>query len=128
MKELSIITHNGIETVDSREVAQAIESRHSDLLEKINNYNSFLANGKFRSLDFFIPDTYTDGQGKPRPCYLLTKKGCDMVANKMTGEKGVLFTAARMPYASPKISIFLLTFWATSFIFYLWATRSEVKQ
>ncbi|MCX8167304.1 MAG: Rha family transcriptional regulator, partial [Candidatus Micrarchaeota archaeon] len=31
--------------------------------------------------------------GKERPCYLLTKKGCDMVANKMTGEKGVLFTA-----------------------------------
>jgi len=27
------------------------------------------------------------------PCYLITKKGCDMVANKMTGEKGVLFTA-----------------------------------
>lgn len=25
---------------------------------------------------------------------MLTKKGCEMVANKMTGEKGVLFTAA----------------------------------
>lgn len=94
MKELSIITHNGIETVDSREVAQAIESRHSDLLEKVSNYNSFLTNGKFRSLDFFIPSTYKDSKGEERPCYLLTKKGCDMVANKMTGEKGVLFTAA----------------------------------
>src|SRR5699024_12364961 len=28
------------------------------------------------------------------PCYLLTKQGCEMVANKLTGEKGVLFTAA----------------------------------
>lgn len=27
------------------------------------------------------------------PNYLITKKGCDMIANKMTGRKGVLFTA-----------------------------------
>jgi hypothetical protein len=34
-----------------------------------------------------------DTQNQSRPCYLLTRKGCDLVANKMTGEKGVLFTA-----------------------------------
>lgn len=28
------------------------------------------------------------------PSYYLTRKGCDMIANKMTGEKGTLFTAA----------------------------------
>jgi hypothetical protein len=28
------------------------------------------------------------------PCYLINKPGCEMVANKLTGEKGVLFTAA----------------------------------
>ena len=49
---------------------------------------------KIGPADFFIQSTYSDEQGKPRPCYLLTRKGCDMVANKMTGEKGVLFTAA----------------------------------
>ena len=64
------------------------------MLEKINTYSDFLANGKFRSLDFFVPSDYVDAQGKTRPRYLLTRKGCDMVANKMTGEKGVLFTAA----------------------------------
>ena len=35
-----------------------------------------------------------EGNNKSYPYYLLTKKGCDMVANKMTGTKGVLFTAA----------------------------------
>ncbi len=50
--------------------------------------------GNFSLSDFFIPSTYTDNKGEQRPCYLLTKKGCDMVANKLTGEKGVLFTAA----------------------------------
>jgi len=94
MKELQVKNHGGIEVVDSREVAQNVDMRHADLLEKINTYRDFLTNGKFRSLDFFIPSTYTDGKGETRPCYLITKKGCDMVANKMTGEKGVLFTAA----------------------------------
>lgn len=92
--KLQVTTNNGIEVLDSREVAQAIEIRHADLLEKINTYSDFLANGKFRSLDFFVPSDYVDVQGKTRPRYLLTRKGCDMVANKMTGEKGVLFTAA----------------------------------
>ena len=70
------------------------EVRHSDLLEKINGYITHLTNGKFRSSDFFIPSTYKGGNGEIRPCYLITRKGCDMIANKMTGEKGVLFTAA----------------------------------
>ena len=50
-------------------------------------------NPKLDSLDFFIESTYKDGKGEIRPCYLLTKQGCEMVANKMTGEKGILFTA-----------------------------------
>jgi hypothetical protein len=43
--------------------------------------------------EFFIESKYKDKSGKESLCYLLTKKGCDMVAHKMTGEKGVLFTA-----------------------------------
>lgn len=98
MKALTVFEHatdtGVIEVVDSRQVAEMTDVRHADLLEKIDGYTKHLANGNFRSLDFFIPSTYKDAQDKPRPCYLLTKKGCDMVANKMTGEKGVLFTAA----------------------------------
>jgi DNA-binding XRE family transcriptional regulator len=45
------------------------------------------------ALDFFILDTYQDSKNETRPRYLITKKGCDMIANKMIGEKGVLFTA-----------------------------------
>lgn len=93
MSNLTIINHNGINTTDSREVAEMIGKRHSDLLESIGTYIKYLTNGKMRSLDFFIPDTYKDSKGEARPCYLLTKQGCEMVANKMTGQKGVLFTA-----------------------------------
>ena len=94
MNELTVFNFNQVDVVDSREVAKLVDVRHADLLEKIGGYIKHLTNGKFRSLDFFIPSTYQDGKGETRPCYLLTKKGCDMVANKMTGEKGVLFTAA----------------------------------
>lgn len=88
-------------TIDSREVAEMIGMRHSDLLEKIDGYIQILENGEFRSrvnikvTDFFIESSYTtEGNNKTYKCYLITRKGCDMVANKMTGEKGVLFTAA----------------------------------
>ncbi len=94
MNNLTVINQNGKFVVDSREVADMIDKQHKDLLESIRGYEQFLLSGDFRSVDFFIPHTYQDSTGRTLPCYLLTRKGCDMVANKMTGEKGVLFTAA----------------------------------
>lgn len=97
MNKLQIISKNGVEVVDSREVAEMIERNHKELLRDIRNYAGIIENSTERNFalsDFFIPNTYMDSTGRTLPCYLLTKKGCDMVANKMTGEKGVLFTAA----------------------------------
>lgn len=82
-----------IETIDSREVAEMIEVTHASLLKKVRNYEDILTKSKLTSLDFFIPSEYKDSKGETRTCYLLTKKGCEMVANKLTGEKGVIFTA-----------------------------------
>lgn len=86
-----VIDH--IETIDSREVARMIDMKHKDLLKKVRNYEDILTSAKLRPLDFFIPSEYQDTKGETRKCYLLTKKGCEMVANKLTGEKGVIFTA-----------------------------------
>lgn len=94
MSNLTVIqTINGINAIDSREVAEMIEVRHDNLLTKIKGYEEILDSSKLRSQDFFLPSSYINSQNKGQPCYLLTRKGCDMVANKMTGEKGVLFTA-----------------------------------
>ena len=92
--KLQIIRKNGVEVVDSREVAQMVEKPHNDLMKSIRNYCEALIAGDFSLNDFFIESSYKDSIGRTLPCYLITKKGCDMVANKMTGEKGVLFTAA----------------------------------
>lgn len=85
---------NHVETIDSREVARMIDMKHCDLLRKVSKYQQILENAKLRSQDFFVSSTYkVDGNNKTYECYLLTKKGCEMVANKLTGEKGVIFTA-----------------------------------
>lgn len=80
--------------IGSLEVAEMTGKRHADLLRTIDNYMDVLEfDAKLRSSNFFIKSTYQDNLNRMKPCYLLTRKGCDMVANKMTGEKGILFTA-----------------------------------
>lgn len=94
MTDLQVINHNGQLVVDSREVAEMVDKQHAHLLRDIKNYCDILLSSNLSSMDFFLESTYKDSIGRTLPCYLLTKKGCDMVANKMTGEKGVIFTAA----------------------------------
>lgn len=91
--DLKVIDFKGQNVIESRMVAEMIVMQHKELLRKIKVYDEILTSAKLRSLDFFIPNTYIDSKGEERPCYLLTKQGCEMVANKLTGEKGVLFTA-----------------------------------
>ena len=82
-------------TLDSREVAEMVGMRHADLMRNIDHYIDVMGqNAKLRSDDFFIERTYKQaGNGKEVKRYDITKKGCEMVANKLTGEKGILFTA-----------------------------------
>ncbi|MEK3973680.1 Rha family transcriptional regulator [Psychrobacillus sp. FSL K6-1267] len=95
MDQLKVISLDGQLVTDSRDVSEMLDKRHTDLMRSISGYVEILENAKLRSQDFFIPSTYkTEGNNKTYDCFLLTRKGCDMVANKMTGEKGVLFTAA----------------------------------
>lgn len=69
--------------------------RHDHLLRDIDNYmDIFLTNPNLGALDYFQKATYLDLKGEPRRKYFLTRKGCELVANKMTGEKGILFTVA----------------------------------
>ena len=94
MNELSIIERDGIAAVDSREVAEFVGKRHDHLCRDIAGYITHLqADPNFGVSDFFIPTEYKDSTGRTLPNYLITRKGCEMVANKLTGEKGVIFTA-----------------------------------
>lgn len=94
MNKLALINTDGEIYADSRDVAQAIERPHKDLLHSIRGYCAIFNESKISPVDFFVEGEYKDAKGEMRPCYLITRKGCDMIANKLTGKKGVLFTAA----------------------------------
>ena len=81
-------------TLDSREVAEMVGKRHANLLRDIEMYIGYIdQNSKLSSDDFFSESSYESGTGKNYKCYKVTIKGCEMIANKLTGQKGVLFTA-----------------------------------
>ncbi len=73
--------------------------RHSDLLikldgsKKVKGIVPVLTERNFPLSDYFIESSYIDGSGKTNKCYDCTKMGCEFLANKFTGEKGIIFTA-----------------------------------
>lgn len=86
-----------VQTVSSREVAEMMEVRHSDLLEKIEKINKDFENGKIRSQKYWIEGTYkVPGNNKTYREFQITKLGCEFLAHKSTGTKGNLFTARYM--------------------------------
>ena len=94
LNKLQIFNYQGINVTDSRQVAEKIGKEHKNLLRDIQGYAKVIEDSsKLSRQNFFIESTYQNSQNKTQPCYLLTKQGCEMVANKMTGEKGILLTA-----------------------------------
>ena len=80
-------------TITSMEVAKMVGKEHSKLLRDIRNYVVQLGEAKIGFTDFFKEATYTTEQNKILPCFQVTKKGCEFIAHKCTGQKGVVFTA-----------------------------------
>ena len=79
--------------ITSMEVAQMVDKRHTDLLKDIRKYCEQLVEGKISPGDFFTENKYQDSNNQERPCFLVTKKGCEFIAHKLTGQKGTEFTA-----------------------------------
>ena len=82
-----------VQTIKSLEVADMVEKQHNELLKNIRRYVEQLSEGKIPHSDFFIKSTYVTEQNKTMPCFDVTKKGCEFIANKLTGVKGAVFTA-----------------------------------
>ncbi len=99
--------------IDSREVAEMVGKEHRKLLRDIRTYIDQIkkinegqnpkskiglsdseVKRKIAFSDFFIESSYSvEGQSRSYPCYLVTQKGCEFIAHKLTGEKGTVFTA-----------------------------------
>ena len=86
---------NKLEIVlDSREVAAMVDKEHSKLLRDIRTYIEQMdeankkafeegkgAEAKIGLGDFFKESSYLDANNQSRPCYQVTKKGCEFIAN-----------------------------------------------
>lgn len=103
VKDLVITNDNNekINVIDTREIAEMMGIEHKLILRKLEGTKDGKTKGiipvlnenKIVLVDYFIESTYVDAKGETRKCYLCTRLGCDFLANKFTGEKGILFTA-----------------------------------
>lgn len=100
MNEIQNINGEITMTVSSREVAEMMERPHWKVLNMIEGkagevgIAEVLRNNDFVVSKYFIESSYkVPGNTKTYKCYECTKMGCEMLANKLTGEKGILFTA-----------------------------------
>lgn len=106
MNELQLLNHK--QTISSREVAEMMGKEHWEVLRMLEGYEPSkgskgrkvvgiiptLRNHNVVVSEYFIENTYkVEGNNKTYKCYECTKMGCEMLANKLTGEKGILFTA-----------------------------------
>lgn len=88
-----------VQTIPSYEVAEMMPKKHWEVLNMIHGKSDrkgiieVLTDVQMDVSEFFIKGTYKDKSGKENVYYECTKMGCELLANKMTGEKGVLFTA-----------------------------------
>lgn len=94
---------NKVQTITTLEIAEMMETEHWKVLRKLDGqekegkhimgYVDILNDNNIVVDDYFEKSSYIDAKGEERPCYNVTKLGCDFLANKFTGEKGILFTA-----------------------------------
>lgn len=87
-------------TVD---IAEMMGMNHKNILRKIEGRENegrhikgiidILNEHHLEPVKYFIKFSYVDSKGESRPCYKVTRKGCEFLANKFQGEKGIIFTA-----------------------------------
>ena len=109
-------------TLTSMEVAEMVEKTHDNLIKSIRRYSKYIdeSNISLEAVkndaveneigdnavkndavetevinlqEFWTSAQYIDSKGQTRPCYNITKKGCEFIAHKCTGKKGTAFTA-----------------------------------
>ena len=81
-----------VKRISSREAAEMMEMQHQHLLRKIDGISKILIESKIGLNKYWIESTYKASNGKTNKEYLISKEGCEFLAHKSTGEKGILFT------------------------------------
>jgi len=77
--------------ISSLEVAEMVGRRHDQVLRDIKTIIEHFGDDHKSVGNYFVEETYQDNLNRTKPCYLLTKKGCELYGTRMTGEKGTQF-------------------------------------
>lgn len=93
-------TNNEEMRISTREIADMLKITHDMVLRKLDGRKDrrgiidILRDNQMVVSDYFIESKYiTEGNNKYYKEYLVSKMGCDFLANKFQGEKGIIFTA-----------------------------------
>jgi len=73
-------------TTSSRKVARVTGFRHDNLMSRIKGYRETLDYLNLNTEEFFIESTYVNSKDAEQPCYIITSKGCEMVASIMVNQ------------------------------------------
>lgn len=80
------------QTITSLEVAQMVGREHKNVMQDIRNISKDLDELNVQPISYFIESVYKDKLNRNKPMYMLTKKGCELYGNRMTGIDGTAFT------------------------------------
>lgn len=80
------------QTITSLEVAEMVGREHKNVMQDIRKISADLGQLKIQPSSYFTESTYKNNQNKTQPMFLLTKQGCELYGNRMTGIEGTAFT------------------------------------
>lgn len=95
MNENQVTTSTKENAISSREVAEMMGVEHKNLLQKIDGLNKDLLSAEISANKYFVESSY-EYRGRCLREYQVTKRGCELIAHKTEGQKGVLFTVRYM--------------------------------
>ena len=102
--DMTLTAGDGTQYISSRSVAKWTEKQHKHIIRDIEMYISYLSDEEhspnlgfgstMRIESYFVEDTYqSEKGGRTYKFYWCSRKGCELIANKMTGKKGLRFSA-----------------------------------
>lgn len=82
--ELSVKENNDTQVISSLEVANMVGREHKNVMQDIRGIIKRL--GLTESQSLFLESVYVDSMNRQKPCYNLTKEGCELYARRLRGQ------------------------------------------
>lgn len=86
-----------MQTLNSKAVAEMLGKRHDNFKRELRKYVATLGEA---AGEYFLEGTYKDAMGRERSGYLITLKGCELIAGRMIGVKSDEFREKYKPLFS----------------------------